>query len=518
MYSAFMGLETAYRALITSQTALNVSGQNISNANTKGYSRQVDNIRPTVPLTVLNNGKAMSIGTGSTLSSINRVRDAYIDQQYRRESSNYEYWAGREASLSMVEGLLNETSAFSLSNDLSEFWNAWSELANNPEQSAGRTVVKEKALTLVETFNSINQQINDLQSDLDNSVKAAVQEINTIAKQIGELNIQIKGAEVRGDSPNDLKDQRDVLVDRLSELVPVTVVESRDAAFTDTDRLVGNYKLIIGDPADDNNVLVDNESVKPLQEDPIPTEDGFSQVVWAEDYIYDPVTDTFSFTEVNLGTENRGSLRSDLEMRGEYLESFRGQIDDLAAEIANAVNELHSRGQGLNAHAAGDGLDFFASKNSDPITAANITLSSDIDNVNDIATGVIGNDPVESGDATIALAIASLASGWDGMNNVSAVINPVNANFFDDYRSFEDYYQGLVAKLGSDVEQSTRMTEGQSVLVNQLSNSRENISGVSLDEEMVDLIKLQKGYSSAARLVTMLDSMLESVLGMGTTR
>ena len=124
MYSTFMGLETAYRALITSQTALNISGKNISNASPQGYSRQVDNIRATTPLTVLKNGKDMSIGTGSTIDSITRVRDAYVDHQYRRETSSYEYWSGREASLSMVEGLLNEASSYSLSNDLAEFWNA----------------------------------------------------------------------------------------------------------------------------------------------------------------------------------------------------------------------------------------------------------------------------------------------------------------------------------------------------------------------------------------------------------
>lgn len=512
MYSTFMGLETAYRALITAQTALNVSGQNISNASTKGYSRQIDNIQATAPLTVLKNGKAMSIGTGATIDSITRVRDAYIDHQYRREASSYEYWSGREASLNMVEGLLNETSQFSLSNDLAEFWNAWSELANNPEQSAGRIVVKEKALTLVETFNHINQQITDLQDDLNKSVDASITQINTIAEQIQVLNIQIKNSEVRGDNPNDIKDKRDALVDQLSELVPVTVVESRDDAFTD--RQVGNYTVIIGNPADSDNVLVDNTFVKYLQEDPVPIDpaNGFSQVVWQEDY--DSGDGSFTGT-VDLGTK-RGSLQADLEMRDTYLITFRGQIDTLAAEMANAVNAIHKEGRGLENDAGSvlAGLDFFTSTDADPINAGNITVNSVIQNdENNIAAATDNTpDPVESGDASIALAIASLASGWEGFIKITAGPAPLAAN------SFGDYYEGIVAQMGSDVQQSTRMVEGQSVLVSQLNNSREALSGVSLDEEMIDLLKFQKGYSSAARLVTMLDSMLDSVLGMGVTR
>lgn len=504
-YSTFMGLETAYRGLMTSQTALNVAGQNVSNAGTAGYSRQIANIATTIPLTINQNSKDISIGSGSNVETITRIRDAYIDQQFRRETSKYEYWSGKEATLSLVEGVLNETSDYSLNNDLSEFWNAWSELGNNPEETSARVVVKEKALTLVETFQNIDRQITDLGRDQDNSVEVSVKKINTIGDQIRELNIRIKTAEVKGDNPNDLKDRRDALVDELAQYVPVKVIESEDTSFTD--RQVGNYTVVIGNASDPKNILVDNNEVRHLQEDPVPTGSGYKQVVWEDDY--DEVSGTYS-AKVDLGS-NMGSLQANLEIRDEYLVQFRADIDSLASALAEAVNTIHQTGQGLTGET---GLDFFTSTDGTAITAANITVNPDIeDNVQRIATGAsTGTDPVESGDGSIALAISSLASSWDSYIAITGGTAPLNTN------SLQDYYGALVSKMGSNVAQSTRMTEGENVLIAQLTSSRESVSGVSLDEEMVNLIKYQKGYSSAARVVTILDSVLDSLLGMGVTR
>jgi len=508
MYSTFMGLETAYRALITSQAAIDTTGQNISNASTTGYSRQIANTQATIPLTINANSRDLSIGTGSFLTDITRVRDAYLDQQYRRETSQYEYWSGKEATLSLTEQFFNETSDYSLSSDMSEFWSAWSDLANSPEESASRIVVREKAVSLTETFHNIDQQITALQKDLDNSVDATITKINTISDQIRLLNNQIRNAEIRGDNPNDLKDQRDQIVDELSGLVPVTVIESLDSNFTD--RSVGNYTVIIGNSTDSNNVLVSNGNAYHLQEDPVPTDaaTGFSEVWWEAS-----ADGTKTAAEVDLGS-GMGSLQADIEMRDTYLSEFRDNLNTLVTVIADSVNALHQSGQGLTIDT---GLDFFTSTDlTSSITAANIIVNQDIqDDVNLIASGIADATGVSSGDSSIALAISSLASGWDSLTTYASVPASVTALGAS---SVSDYYEGLTAELGSDVEQSTRMAEGQNVLATQLGNSREALSGVSLDEEMIDMIKFQKGYSSAARIVTVLDTMLESLLGMGVTK
>ncbi|RNC29581.1 MAG: Flagellar hook-associated protein 1 [Candidatus Dichloromethanomonas elyunquensis] len=846
MYSTFFGLELAQRALSTYQAALDVTGHNISNANTAGYTRQLANIQASTPLSIQASGKELTLGTGSTMDNVVRARDYYIDRQFRWETSKNEYWSAKQDSLTMIEGLMNEPSEYSLHDDMDQFWNAWSELAKNPENMGARSVVRERAMTLVDTFHNINQQITDLQNDLDASVAVTVKQINTIADQIKELNTQIKRAEVGLDNPNDLKDQRDALVDELSKIVPVRVVETQDPGFSD--RSVGIYKVIIGNDTDPNNVLVNDQTVRHL-EDPPPSIDGFNRVVWADvsgsavkagnavgtpitindgdtlklnidgnSYVVDlsPIKGTYDGTAgktmndlaanlatqinavsseadvtvayngghleitsgsagagslidfeaitgsagrifndpaalsakagntgtatvtvtgtysgdgntltaaysaatkavatagsalsgiidfsaagssislnvdgggaaaldlttlvnnvagsanngsavynlsdsaertelvndlqalidaqpglngkltvgvdannklvltstatnsgtastlaisgiagsgsalgltaatttgvnsgwkitdndtppntgiisgdngsnatavagltitisaaasladgdsfaidltrpdsmtklgfdtevagkwVDLGTD-MGKLQANIEIRDDYLEGFRYQMDTLAQGIASAVNSLHNTGQGLKIEA--NGIDFFTGGSSSAITAANITVNSIIMNDLDrIATGSKSNT-ISVGDGSVALAIAAISQGWGSIstqiaNNIFGTngAKPVNA------ASFGDYYSAAIAQMGVDVQQSERMSEGQSVLVNHMTNLRESSSGVSLDEEMVNLVKFQKSYSAAARIVTMLDSMYEKILGMGVTR
>ncbi|UWG98303.1 flagellar hook-associated protein FlgK [Dehalobacter sp. DCM] len=705
MNSTFFGLELASRALSSQQAALGVTGHNISNASTPGYTRQIAELKTSVPITLTAGGKFMTLGTGSTMDTVSRARDAYLDVQFRSETSKFEYWSVQQDTLELLESMMNEPSTYSLSNDMTKFWNSWSILANNPQNAGVRTSLIEQTKTLVDTFHHMNTQLTETQNDLDSSVTAAVTKINTIAEQIGALNIQIKNSEVRGDNPNDLRDQRDSLVDELSKIVPVKVVESRDPAFTD--RTVNNYKVIIGNENDPDNVLVDYQTVRHLQSPP-PTVDGFTRVVWTDAaspavntgsavtvpltisdgeqiainidgtsynvdlssirgtydgspghtltdlaanlqtvinsvsgqaditvayagghltltsgtsggtslIAFEPVTgslgrtftdpapladassntgavtsmtalgtysgkgntlkatyngttstwelsdnsippltaagltlagitvtvvgapadgDTFTldlsvhdsmanlgFTPavasnwIDLGT-NMGQLAANITMRDNYLDNIRSRLDTLAAGIADAVNVLHRTGQGLELESTG--IDFFAASDGTAITAANIQINTVVEkNYNRIASGTRVN-PLEVGDSTVALAISSLASGWSSIEtqigqNIFGIngANPVKGT------SFSDYYGSMISDLGVNSEQAIRMVKGQSVLVEQMYTQREQLSGVSLDEEMTNLIKFQKVYSSAARLVTMLDSMFDNLLGMGTTK
>jgi len=704
MYSTFYGLEIANRALSTQQASLGVSGHNISNSSNDGYTRQIANIQTSPTLTVTTSGRFLTLGMGSTMDTVTRARDSFIDRQFRTETSKYEYWSGRQSTLSVIEGMMNEPSSSSLSSDLNSFWNSWSVLANNPQNTGARSALMEETLTLVDTFHHLDQQITDSQGDLDSSVGAAVTKINTIAEQIRSLNIQIKNMEVTGDNPNDLKDQRDALVDDLAKIVPVRVLESRDPAFTD--RQVGVYKLVIGNENDPNNVLVDDQMARYLQ-DPPPVINGFSRVVWADsasaavnsgsavtvpieikdgDQIginidgvsytvdlsaiagtydgtpgktladlatnlqsaintvsgqtdigiaytgsnftvssglagagsliaFEEVTgslgrdfnvptamaadaantgtaaltaagiysgtgntltaaynggtglweltdnavpsntatglsvaglnltvtgtpvdgDTFTLdltindpmgdlgfstaiasNDVDLGV-NLGQLAAELDMRDNYLENFREQLNTLARGIAAAVNVLHRTGQGLETETTG--IDFFTSENGSAINAANIDVNVVIqENTNRIASGV-KTALVEKGDSSVSLAISSLANGWTDLQDI------INQDVFGQNgaapvtgSSFEDFYGALISNLGVNAQQAERMVEGQSVLVNQMSVQREALSGVSLDEEMTNLIKYQKSYGAAARMVTMLDSMFDNIMGMGVTK
>jgi flagellar hook-associated protein 1 FlgK len=525
MPSTFFGLEIARRALQAQQIATDVTGHNISNASTTGYSRQIANLQATTPYVILSNGHHASLGTGVVADNITRTRDAFIDRQYRWETSKQQFWAGKQDALQKIEGILNEPSDYSLSNDLNQFWNAWSDLSKNPENVGARAVVRERALTLTDSFHNIARQISDLQKDQDTAVRVNIKQINDYALQIKELNIQIKNAEVRGDSPNDLRDKRDSLVDDLAKLVGVRVIESRDPAFSD--RVVNNYSIVIGsDSASPPQVLVNNSIVNLLQEPEPAGPDGtpFAAVKWADG--------SKAGVELDLG-EKMGSLQANIEMRDTYLPAFGAQIDTLAQGIALAVNALHNTGQGLTVSA---GIDFFTLEDGSspttgsPVTAATITLNSVIsDDLSMIATGLNTDDAgdplteVNVGDGSVAQAISSLSGGW------SALQTQIEAHLFDPLglddlnpvlaSSFSDYYGANVAQLGVDVQQADRMKASQDVLVTHIYNQRESVSGVSLDEEMTNLVKFQKSYTAAARMVTMMDDMLNTIVtGMGITR
>ncbi|TGE32589.1 flagellar hook-associated protein FlgK [Desulfosporosinus sp. Sb-LF] len=508
MNSTFFGLELSRRALESQQVALNITGHNIANANTQGYTRQIANLTATTPDSIPAMGRNLSLGSGVTLDTITRARDAFVDRQFRSETSKQQYWGSKQDSLTKVESILNEPSDNSLSSDMNQFWTAWSDLSKDPENAGARSVVSERAQELTDSFHNIAQQVSDLKENVDASIKVQITQINSYGQQIKDLNDQIKRAEVAGDSPNDLRDQRDSLVDDLSKIVSVRVVETKDTTFAD--RNVNSYKVIIGNEnSTSNNVLVDDSTLNSLDTNPTTDLNGLSGIAWSDS------------TPVDLGTK-LGTLSADLETRNNDIPDFEAQVDALAQGIADAVNALHRTGQGLTIGSGG--IDFFTDgtySTSTPsalpgVTAATITLNSAIEtDVNKIATGttpIDGTTTVTAGDGSIAQAISSLSSGWNALKSLSGFTNTISAS------SLSDFYAANVAQLGVKVQQADRMKAGEDVLVTNVTNQRESLSGVSLDEEMTNLVKFQKSYSAAARMVTMMDDMLSTIMNMGITK
>lgn len=515
MRSTFSGLELARRALESQQTALDTTGHNISNANTPGYSRQIVNLQQTVPSSIPSLGNNLSIGTGVTVASIERARDLFVDRQFRWETAKQQYWEGRQDALEKIEGLLNEPSDNSLSVDFDKFWNAWSDLSKNPENLGARSVVLERAASVADSLHNIDQQITEMQKGLDSNVRVQIRQINVYAKQVQDLNLQIKRAEVAGDNPNDLKDKRDAIVDELAKIVNVRAVESKDNTFKD--REVNIFKLYIGNDNVGNQILIDDTSGYQLEEPSAPGANGlpFAQVKWATGH-------PLGNTDVDLGNQ-LGELQSNLLMRGSqfdlaagetkdnaYLSNLRKKYDNLANGIAYAVNEIQKTGVAQGITPPAPVPDFFETNDlTATITAANIKVNSALTaDPWQIATGA-----TTPGDGAIAKAISSLSSGWQGYDEITGLTPPVDAT------SFGDYYGSAIAEIGVDVQQANRMKEGQDVLVTHMSNQRESLSGVSLDEEMTNLVKFQKSYSAAARIVTIMDEMLDTIVNrMGLTR
>lgn len=187
MNSTFFGLELSRRALEAQQYALDITGHNISNANTQGYTRQVANLTATTPDSIPLLGRNVSLGSGVTLQTISRARDAFIDRQYRWETTKQQYWTSKQGTLQNIEGIMNEPSENSLHDDMDQFWVAWSDLSKDPENVGARSVVRERATTLIDSFHTLSQQITDRQNDLESKVNVQMNQINDFANQIKDL-------------------------------------------------------------------------------------------------------------------------------------------------------------------------------------------------------------------------------------------------------------------------------------------------------------------------------------------
>jgi flagellar hook-associated protein 1 FlgK len=469
----FFGFNTALRGMQAQQRGIYTTAHNIANANTEGYTRQrvVLATLPAYPVPSMNHpgGQGWQIGTGVDSQETRRMRDEFLDTQIRRETGTLGQWEQIQDVLEQVEIVFNEPSDTGLSTLMSQFWAAWQELSKYAESSPVRTTVVETANALAEAFNHSAAQLETIKNDIDQTIELKVKEINSLAQQIADLNGQIKNIVTVGDQPNDLLDQRDLLLDRLGKMIDFTVTTSSNGTITIT--LGGGGNLV--EEVDGSTTIHKLKS-------------SGSDVSWVEEDTQPPLT------------ISNGELFGLQKVKSE-VETYLTNLDTLAGELATAVNNEHKKGVDLSGTG---GEDFLVAEDGGSITAANIQVNPNIQaDVTKIAAATAGGGP---GDGSIALAIAQLQH--------KLIPSLSNA-------TFDDYYKNFTAKLGVDAHEAVRMTTNQGVLVDQLTNRKESISGVSLDEEMANMIQYQRAYEAAARMITTLDAMLDKIInGMGVTR
>jgi flagellar hook-associated protein 1 FlgK len=353
--SSFMGLQTSLRGLIAHQQAMNTTGHNISNANTVGYSRQEAVLTATNALVVqansVNTGAGAQLGTGVDVTQIRRIRDSFLDIQYRAENMQLGDAATRSSSLEQAELAFAEPSSDGINTLLGRFWSAWSDLANAPESDAARTAVVRMAGTLASAFQTVHQQLTGVAAQATaeyNALTGAAGDVEVYARELAQLNDTISHAVAVGQSPNDLLDRRDFLIDRLSELAQVSV----------TDVGTGAMRVDFG-----GVTLIDPAAAG-----------GYT---WPQ---------TLTRPGGKLGAlQDLGSAT------GPAL-TYRGRLDAIVRDLVASVNRLHSAPTGVN---------FF-----DPagVTAGRI-------NVIAIAATVVTGSTTDSGRNDIANAIAQLRAG-----------------------------------------------------------------------------------------------------------
>lgn len=244
MRSTFHGFETVKRSLFAQQTALNTTGNNIANVNTQGYTRQRVELtasRAMEAVGVMRGNTPGQLGTGVEFSSIERIREKFLDDQYRNENKSLGEWTIRRDTLEKIEAIMNEPSESGIRTVIDQFWSSWQDLSKDPTNLTARAVVKQRAIALAEAFNFTAAKLTDLNNDLTQNININLGKANGTISQISKLNEEIVKIEGLGDNANDLRDQRDLLVDELSKLVNVNVQEMSNGTYTIN---VGNVTVV----------------------------------------------------------------------------------------------------------------------------------------------------------------------------------------------------------------------------------------------------------------------------------
>jgi flagellar hook-associated protein 1 FlgK len=447
-------LSIARSALLAQQRAMSVTAHNVANAQTPGYSRQRLVLAAADPQIT-----AMGlVGRGVTEVSIQRVRDVFFDARYRSESGLLGDSATMGDFLGQIESAVNEPSADGLAASLDGLFGSFANLANSPSSSTSRTLVQQAGRRFVQQLRQLDATVHQVADGALTKMREQVGQANDLARRIGELNQQILSSGGPSGNAPDLQDQRDLLVDQLSNLVGVRVLQRDD----------GTISLAAGD-----TILVDGVNVQTLA-------------------VQSLAGGGFGLTTAGGGTVDpkSGSLRSLIELTTTTLPGIQQRLDTMAQALVTTVNAIHRSGTTLT---GATGTDFF-----DPagLTAQSIALAPAVVASGDaIAAGGTG----APGDGSIAQQLAGLATAG------AAALGG---------RSFRDFYIDLAGAIGADVSAASQDADAHQAMVDQADTLRASVSGVSVDEEMVALIGQQQAYSAAARIVKVADDMMQSVLNM----
>ncbi|MDD9271798.1 flagellar hook-associated protein FlgK [Paenibacillus sp. GCM10023248] len=478
MRSTFGGIEISKRGILTQQAALTTAGHNVANANTPGFSRQVVKMVAAEPIEALSLQRSTipgQMGQGVMFTEVERIRETFLDKQYANENKSLGEWTIRQDTLEKLEAIINEPSDTGLRQVLDNFWNAWQELSKQPDNLETRAVVKESALAVTDAFNHAAKQLKDLGSDLKDNMTVKVTQVNTTLKQISELNTEIFRIEGLGNNANDLRDQRDLLVDQLSKVINVSVQEESGGYHVK----MGNQDLVVAGTAT-----------------------TFDETLASSAYPAD----------LNSG-ELYGLMLSDQR----YVTEYKNQLNSMVTTIVTAVNDMHKQGYTLQDPPTKGG-DFFVPVADFNTAAEAFTVSANItDNVERIAASgktyidANGVERVVKGNNELALKLAGIKNtkyNFDGSGVTKIILNG---------GTFDEFLRAVVSEIGVQTQEAQRQVSNQKILVDQVEARRQSVSGVSLDEEMADMIKYQHAYNAAARSLTTFDEMLDKVINsMGT--
>jgi len=467
-------LSMARTAMNAQQTVLQIASQNMSNAATEGYSRQRVELTE-APTTVFPYG---AVGTGVTIQGITRARDSVLDTAYRQGSAGAAAADAQSTALSQIQSVLGEPSDTGLNAALDKFWSAWSDLSSDPTNTAAKSVVKEAGDDVANTLNRFASQLDQLGANNRQAMTVDVAQVNQLTAHVAKLNDQIVAAEAGGQSANDLRDARDKDLDELSSLVGAQVVEHQNGS-------VAVYAS--------GRMLVDGTVLRNVQLD-----------------AGDPPTLSFGNGSPPISGLG-GKLGAEVTVSTQTIPDVMSRLDTLAASLVQNVNAIHSSGTAYSgnpptATPAGNFFDVTTPPPSgtDPrMTARGIRLSPTL-TTSGIATA--GASATGAGNNDTALALANLQTSLVGFTNADGTTETAK---------FGDFYSEAVGHVATMTQQAQDDATVQHTLASNADTRRQSVSSVNTDDELIQVIQAQHAYQGAARLVSVVDEMMQTLVDLG---
>ncbi len=561
--SLFSVLGIGTRGLMASQLGMDITGQNIANADVEGYSRK----RLNMTAAYRYDEKYGQMGFGVDVINIERIRDEYIDQQIRGQNREVGYYEEIDHTLEAVENIIMEPSDTGIMHFIDQFFDSWENLANNPADIASRTMVRTNGEILTNTFNNVSSELRNLRNTRNDEIRNKVEEVNGLVNGIFNLNKEIAAVEIKNQHANDSRDRRDLLLKKLSKIIEINVIENDLGQVTVTTS---------------GNIIVSPVDVQELE---------ITTTVFTR-----PDGTNYSDIGVRFSKSMRpyiptgGEIKGLFDSRDIYIPEYESWLDTLAVGLAQTINAQHVLGYNLMGY---NGFNFF---NPQVTGASDINLSatvlSDIKNIaaalgqatqpaltNNVASGALNfgaiyqlttdgvastgsADPdnaqnIVQGTVVVTIGGNALIEGVDySVNYLTGTIqmlhngydnNPINVDF--DYMSggfpgpgnnenaieiaklrheltmspdplgnptatFDQYYSTFIGRLGFARNEAASNLETREFLIEQYETHQDSIAGVSLDEEMVELIKFQHTYQAAARIITTANAMLDVLMNI----
>lgn len=462
---SFGGLYISISGLQASRQSLDTVSHNIANANNKNYVRQ-SAMHASNSYTKSGDGK-LEMGTGVHVNQVRQIRDEFLDLKIRREMPSFGYHYAKAQILDDVEGVFMEMSNGGIQKVTDDLWKNWNELFKDPGELTMRSLVHESAVAFTGTVNHISNQLNDIQQNLNKQILTKVSEVNSTLEGISKLNKSIKAVEGENSrmKANDYRDERNALIDRLSELVPITSYEN---SLGETVVSLHGRDLVNSGHVSKLDVQTDNK--------------GLGHIYWEK-------------SNEKIDLEGKGELGGFIDVRDKSLVEYKNRLDVLVGTMAGAINNAHEAGFDLKGDAGEPFFKGVTVGGNEVITAANIKVNPKLSDLNKIAASSTAGDV---GNGEIAKQIYAIRNDKTLYENKTMNV--------------DDYYRDLIVALGLEREESVQVAKNQGFLIKSLDEKRKGLSSVSLDEEMTDMIKFQHSYTANSRVINTLDEMIDTIV------